>query len=117
MEIRHLALASDWEAARAAGSYRVSGRGMTLEDEGFLHCSFPEQTARVAARVWGDAPDALMLLEIDADAVEAGGTAVLVETAKDGEGYPHIHGALDPACVIRALPARMVDGALVVAGE
>ncbi len=117
MEIRHLALTSDWEAARAARSYRVSGRGLTLEQEGYLHCSFQEQTARVAARVWAHADDALTLLVIDADAVEAGGTAVLIETAKDGEVYPHIYGALDPACVIRTLPARMVNGALVVDGE
>lgn len=113
MDLRHLALASDWEAALAAGSYRVSTRGATLDEVGFLHCSFPHQLERVAAAFYADVTEPLVVLVIDGEEVEAGGTAVLVDDV-DGEGFPHLYGPLYPECVTAALPARMVDGALVV---
>ena len=113
MDMRHLALAADWEAAVAAGSYHVSTRGVSLEDEGFIHCSFPEQVADVAVRHYADVTEPLVVLVIDGEEVEAGGVAVLVEDV-DGVDYPHIYGPLYPECVTDVLPARIEGGRLVI---
>ena len=50
----HIALPEDWSAAQAAGTYTVSSRGVTLAEEGYIHCSFAEQTAATAKRFYGD---------------------------------------------------------------
>lgn len=113
MDMRHLALAADWEAAVAEGSYRVSTRGVSLDEQGFIHCSFPEHVADVAARFYADVTEPLVVLVIDGEEVEAGGVAVLVDEV-DGVGYPHVYGPLYPECVTEVLPARMDNGALVI---
>ena len=38
--IFHVATAADWRAAETTGAYRLSTRDRTLEDEGFIHCSY-----------------------------------------------------------------------------
>lgn len=83
MTILHLAHLSDWQAALAAGEYRTSTRGATLDDVGFLHASYPEQVARVA------------------EFVHAGG---------DGERYPHVHGPIRPEWVTAVRTASFDDG-------
>lgn len=114
MTIWHLALESDWTAAVAAGSYRVSTRGLTLGDVGFIHGSDRGQVAGVAARFYSDVTEPLRLLAIDADAVRASGTEVVWEDGGDGELFPHIYGPVDTAWVREATPARMANGLLVV---
>lgn len=114
MEILHLALASDWDDAVAAGRYAVSTRGATLEQVGFIHCSLPEQLPRVAAFVYADVTEPLVVLTMDRDELEAGGTVVIFEDGGDGEDFPHVYGAIDPAWVENVRPAHMVDGALVI---
>ncbi len=37
----HLAEAPLWEAARGTGTYEMSTRGRTLQEEGFIHLSLP----------------------------------------------------------------------------
>lgn len=114
MTILHLALEPDWTAAVAAGSYRVSTRGLSLDEVGFIHCSTPEQVAKVAALFYSDVTEPLRLLAIDADAVRASGTRVVFEEGGNGEMFPHIYGPIDPAWVREATPARIVKGLLVV---
>ncbi|NTV39839.1 MAG: DUF952 domain-containing protein, partial [Demequinaceae bacterium] len=104
----------DWTAAVAAGSYRVSTRGLSLDEVGFIHCSTPEQVAKVAALFYSDVTEPLRLLAIDADAVRASGTRVVFEEGGNGEMFPHIYGPIDPAWVREATPARIVKGLLVV---
>ena len=69
MEIWHLALARDWETAGAAGAYRVSTLGATLDDVGYIHCSRPDQAPGVAARFYADISDPLAILVMDDDAL------------------------------------------------
>lgn len=114
MTIWHLALDADWTSAVAAGSYRVSTRGLTVDDVGFIHCSTPAQVAGVAARFYADVTEPLQLLAIDADAVRASGTEVLWEDGGNGEMFPHIYGPIDTAWVHAVTPARIEDGLLVV---
>ncbi|HZL81771.1 MAG TPA: DUF952 domain-containing protein [Demequina sp.] len=115
MEIWHLALAEDWDEAVATGSYRVSTLGRTLAQEGFIHCSRPEQAPGVAARFYADVTAPLRILVMDDDRVRASGVEVKYEDAGNGELFPHIYGAIDPAWVVEARSARMKDGTLHVA--
>lgn len=114
MEILHLALASDWADAVASGRYAVSTRGATLDEVGFIHCSLAEQLPRVAAFVYADVDEPLVVLTMDRDDLEAGGTVVIFEDGGDGEEFPHVYGAIDPEWVTMVRPARMVDGALII---
>ncbi len=114
MEIWHLALARDWDAAVAAGEYRVSTRGATLADVGFIHCSLPHQAPGVAARFYADVVEPLAILVMEDDAVRASGIDVRYEDAGEGELFPHLYGAIVPAVVRRMMAARVTDGQLVI---
>ena len=112
MEIWHLALAEDWVEAVATGSYRVSTLGRTLAQEGFIHCSRPEQAPGVAARFYADVTAPLSILVMDDDGVRAAGVEVKYEDAGNGKRFPHIYGAIDPAWVVEERPARITEGTL-----
>jgi uncharacterized protein (DUF952 family) len=60
----HLADRDEWRAAAAAGEYRISTRGVTLAEQGFIHCSRAHQVRGVAEQYYADA-DNLVLLVID----------------------------------------------------
>ena len=101
----HVALAADWEAAQAAGDYRVSTLGRTLEEEGFLHMSYDHQWPGVLAANYADVEEPLVLLEIDPDLVEV----PLVVEAPPGsepgaEEYPHLYGPLPVDAVVAVTP-------------
>ena len=98
----HLALADDWQAAQASGSYRVSTRGMTLEQVGFIHCSWREQVDATYQRFYADAGE-VVLLEIDPAAV---GVPLRADAIPTGELFPHLYGPLNPAAVqsVAAMP-------------
>ncbi len=46
-DVLHLAEVTHWDEALRTGEYRWSTLGRTLEEEGFIHCSTPEQLAGV----------------------------------------------------------------------
>ncbi len=100
MRIFHIATASDWEAALSTGSYTTSSRGVTLDEEGFIHASRSDQLAGVHRRYYADAHEPLVLLEIETDLLD-------VPWREDPVGddtYPHIYGALTPSAVVCAQP-------------
>ncbi|WP_084129359.1 DUF952 domain-containing protein [Demequina sp. NBRC 110055] len=111
MTILHVTRRTDWEAGLAAGTYEISGRDLTLADEGFIHCSYPHQCAETAARIWPDHPDDLVVLVIDDDAVRADGVRVVDEGAS--ELFPHMYGPVRPAWVTDVRPARWEDDTFV----
>lgn len=98
----HMALPDDWAAAQAAGEYRMSTRGVTLEQEGFIHSSFDHQVIGTANRFYGDL-DELVLLRIDPSRL---GAEVVVEPPFPGavEHFPHIYGPIPLAAVVSATP-------------
>ena len=100
--IFHLALNSDWDAAVVAGEYRVSTIGRSLEQDGFLHASYPHQVEGVRQRYYADVTEPLLLLTIDRAQV---GVPV-VDEVPDGaaEAFPHIYGPLPVAAVIDVHP-------------
>jgi uncharacterized protein (DUF952 family) len=98
----HLALRSDWEAARREGSYRMSTLGRTLDEEGFIHTSRRHQVPGVHDAYYGGVTEPLVLLDIDPARL----TAELVLEVPDGadEVFPHVYGPVDLDAVVSADP-------------
>lgn len=118
--IWHLARTGEWEAALAEGRYAVSTLGVTLEQVGFIHCSFAHQLPGVVARFYADEQAPLTLLGIDRDRLAAAGIEVRDEPGDpahpDGERFPHVYGAIPVDAVVERIPAAVVDGRLAAPG-
>jgi len=100
-ELYHIADRAAWTAAAAVGEYRVSTRGMTLDEQGFIHCSQRHQLRAVAEQFYADADD-LVVLVIDSARVPA---PIRCEAPAPGaEEYPHIYGPLPVAAVTTVIP-------------
>ena len=103
MRIFHLATAEDWAAAQESGAYTTSTRGVTLEEEGYLHASREDQWRGVRERYYADATEPLVLLEIDTDLLDVPWVEEL--PAEDAtETFPHIYGPLAPDAVVAVTP-------------
>jgi uncharacterized protein (DUF952 family) len=98
--IFHLALPDDWAAAFADGEYRMSTRGMTLDDVGYIHCSTREQVEATANGFYGDL-DQLVVLTIDPALVPS---PIVHEPPAPGVDalFPHIYGPLPVPAVNQA---------------
>jgi uncharacterized protein (DUF952 family) len=94
-ELWHLAEGPDWTEAVRTGSYERSTRGQSLAEVGFVHCSYPDQLAGVAAAFYADAND-LVLLRVDP-------TGVPAEIRVEG-GFPHVYGPIPVAAVTAVEP-------------
>ncbi|MGW0910256.1 DUF952 domain-containing protein [Streptomyces sp. NPDC002784] len=99
--ILHLTQRSLWDEARATGTYEISTRGKTLQDEGFIHCSTRAQLPRIAEALFADLTD-LVVLVVDPDRL---GAPVRYEAAEPGgEEFPHVYGPLPVAAVVGVEP-------------
>ncbi len=97
--IYHLAEPDAWAGARSTGSYDRSTRGLSLAQQGFIHCSEPHQWPVVRSAFYGDVQGELVLLEIEPDLLEA----PLVREAGNpatGEEFPHVYGRLNVSAVV-----------------
>ncbi|WP_046731171.1 DUF952 domain-containing protein [Streptomyces humi] len=104
--ILHITENSRWEEARARGTYEISTRGRTLQEEGFIHCSTEDQLPQVAAFLYGsyDGPDELVVLVVDPARV---GVPVKWEAVKPGgEEFPHVYGPIPVTAVVDVRPWR-----------
>ena len=103
MRIFHIATRADWEAAQESGAYTTSTRGVTLEEEGFVHASRAEQWEGVRAAFYADVTEPLVLLEVDTDLL---GVPVVEEPPAPGveETFPHVYGAIAPRAVVAVTP-------------
>jgi uncharacterized protein (DUF952 family) len=101
--IFHIALAAEWEAARASGEYTTSTRGRTLAEVGFVHCSRADQWTKVRDAFYGDVTEPLVLLQIDTDVLDV---PVVEEPGEPGSGetFPHVYGRIPAAAVVKAIP-------------
>lgn len=108
----HLAEREHWEHARRTGSYRVSTRGRSLADVGFVHCSLRHQVRGVADALYADVDD-LVLLVVDPDRLDA---PVRYEPAvPGGEDFPHVYGPLPADAVTEVHPVdRDAQGRLLL---
>ena len=109
----HVALASDWHAAQAAGEYRVSTLGRTLESEGFIHCSYADQVEHTANAFYREVSEPLVLLTVDPARL---GAEVIAENAGGGiELFPHVYGPIPVDAVVAVTElSRDATGRIVV---
>jgi len=107
--IFHLAVPDDWAAAFGVGEYTMSTRGVTLDQEGFIHCSTREQMQDTANRFYGDL-DQLVVLTIDPLLVPS---PIVFEPPAPGLDvlFPHIYGPLPIAAVNLASSWTRLPGA------
>ncbi|WP_322756053.1 DUF952 domain-containing protein [Frankia sp. Cas3] len=100
-KIYHIAAAADWKHAKLHGEYRISTRGRSLDDQGFIHASESHQVAPVANMIYkGDRN--LLLLIIDVSRVTPEIRYEHVSGWKDP--FPHIYGPLNVDAVVEAVP-------------
>jgi glutathione S-transferase len=109
--IYHIAEVSDWQAAQVSGDYRVSTRGRTLADEGFIHASRRDQILGVAEATYADAGP-LVLLSIDPARLSS---PVRDDEVAPGVVFPHIYGPIELEAVVAVAPLeRGSDGRFVL---
>lgn len=90
--IVHISPDAEWQLAKSSGLYRAA----SLETEGFIHCSRPEQVLEVANRFYLG-QTGLWLLWIDPERVQA----EIRWEAADGQTFPHIYGPLNLDAILR----------------
>lgn len=95
--ILHIAAREEWEAARVLGEYRAD----TLDSEGFIHCSTPEQVLIPANERFQGRSD-LLLLVIEPARLRA--ELVYEDCYETGQAFPHVYGPLNLDAVVRAVP-------------
>ena len=106
--IFHLAMPDDWAAAFVTGEYRMSTRGMTLDEVGFIHCSTRDQIDATANGFYGDV-EQLVVLTIDPTLVPS--PIVHEPPGPDLDTlFPHIYGPLPVAAVNHAAMWLRVPG-------
>src|SRR5438105_9183926 len=94
--ILHLTERSLWVAARAKGTYEISTRGKTLQDEGFIHFSTRAQLPGTAR--FYDGLDDLVVLVVDPGRLDA---PVRWEAPEPGaEAFPHVYGPIPVDAVV-----------------
>ena len=89
--IVHICKESAWEISQTRGWYHNE----SLQQDGFIHCSRPDQVLRVANTFYRDEHD-LVLLWIDPNLVHA---EIRWESV-DGDTFPHIYGPLNTDAVV-----------------
>lgn len=110
-ELFHITERAAWLEAVRVGEYRMSTRGIRLEELGYIHCSLRHQLAAVAEAIYGDADD-LVFLVIDSDRVP---DAVRYEAPEPDAGeYPHIYGVLPAEAVIEVFAVSRDDAGRLV---
>jgi uncharacterized protein (DUF952 family) len=95
-QLFHVALESEWRAAATAGEYRVSTRGRTLDDVGFVHASFEHQVPQIIS-FYDDVDEPLVVLVIDPTRLDV---PVVVEDGGSGEHFPHVYGPVPTTAVV-----------------
>jgi uncharacterized protein (DUF952 family) len=101
MRIFHLTTSDVWEVALAAGTYTMSTRGRTLEQQGFIHCSEADQVEGVR-QYWYDDVDDVLLLEVETDLLTSPWRTEQLEGAD--QPYPHVYGPINLDAVVRVHP-------------
>ena len=107
--IYHLAIRRWWDAAvEQQAPYRRSTVDSSLDDEGFIHCSFRDQVQGVADRFYRGLTD-IVLLTVDRSKLNA--------DVRTENGYPHIYGPLPVEAVANVQTVECGDdGRLLVSG-
>jgi uncharacterized protein (DUF952 family) len=110
MTIYHIADVADWEKAKADGEYRISTRGRTLDEQGYIHASDLHQVLPVANSFYADADaESLLVLEIDPERLGEGVEMRYEDVPGSRDPFPHIFGPITPGAVTATRPLRKDD--------
>jgi uncharacterized protein (DUF952 family)/L-amino acid N-acyltransferase YncA len=111
MLIFHIAVTADWSASHLDGAYTMSTRGVSLAEQGFIHCSRYFQIGTVLDNFYADYDGRLTLLTINPRRLSS---PMRFDDVPGADlSYPHIYGPLNREAVIRATPiVRTADGRL-----
>jgi uncharacterized protein (DUF952 family) len=101
MVIYHIAYPIDWENAKVDGEYRISTKGRTLDEQGFIHAGDVPQVAAVANMIYKE-DDRLIVLVIDTDKLSS---EVKYDDVPGWDApFPHIYGPINTGAVTDVLP-------------
>ncbi|MGG3523487.1 DUF952 domain-containing protein [Bacillus pseudomycoides] len=100
---------SEWEVAKAKGNIMEA----SLMQEGFIHCSFLEQSLQVAEKHFSTEME-LVLLVINPSLVEV---EIKYELASNGQNYPHIYGTVNANAVVKVVELQKENGGYVLPVE
>jgi uncharacterized protein (DUF952 family) len=92
----HIAERQSWAAAVQSGEYRPA----TLNHEGFIHCSLPEQVVPVADSLYRGRKGLVLLL---IDPVQVPAEIRYEDCYESGQEFPHIYGPLPVEAVKQVL--------------
>lgn len=95
--ILHFIREGDWARAQAQGELRPA----SLAEEGFIHCSTPNQALGTANRFFAGAQD-LVLLRLEEGALKA--ELKWEASSHHPEPFPHLYGPLNLEAVAEVLP-------------
>jgi len=90
----HIAHGDEWARAQMDGLYRAG----SLQEQGYIHCSYPHQVTEVANSVYRG-QRGLVLLHVDPDMLDSW---VVEEDGGSGELYPHVYGPINVGAVVKA---------------
>jgi uncharacterized protein (DUF952 family) len=93
--ILHIADRPTWQIAQTTGAYRHA----SLDAEGFIHCSKPEQLVGVA-NTFFRGQQGLILLCIDSERLQA---ELRYDEVGDQQYFPHIYGEINLDAVQQVL--------------
>jgi uncharacterized protein (DUF952 family) len=97
--ILHIIGRADWAQAQRAGAYHPA----SLDNEGFIHFSTPEQVVQTANRFYAGRTD-LVLLVVDPARVSAElRCEPPAEVPESDQRFPHVYGELNLDAVIRVV--------------
>jgi uncharacterized protein (DUF952 family) len=94
MLIYHVALPADWAKYKGRPSYQTE----SLQSEGFIHCSYPNQLSGVLKRYFSNAAK-VVVLTIDTEKLRS---KLIAETSTGGDTFPHIYGRLNHDAIVSA---------------
>jgi uncharacterized protein (DUF952 family) len=97
--IFHIVAESDWQRARASGSYEPA----SLAAEGFVHFSYRWQVARTANARFAD-QSGLVVVEVDPARLPA--PVVEEDLYAADELFPHVYAAIPTALASAVHPLR-----------
>jgi uncharacterized protein (DUF952 family) len=93
--ILHITTLVDWQQAQLSDSYHHP----SLDSEGFIHCSLPQQVVKTANRFFSHSQN-LILLFIESEQVKA---EIRYEFGELDELFPHIYGRLNIDAVYQVI--------------
>ena len=94
--IYHVTTASDWKEAKQKGFYETP----SLQEEGFIHCSQPEQVAGVLERYFSGKTE-LVKLVIDTDKLTS--QFIYDWSPSIADTFPHVYGPINVEAVIEVV--------------